>query len=178
MATQLESYAQSMPEDTEWITVYRSADTNAEEDAAAIHDLLLKGGFNAKLLSDKAEQVVEGTFEVRVPRAEVNAAEALIGDRATADDPEPIDDSHDLDLVTVASTDGTTGEMEAMAIKSILDANGIDSLIVGTATIPSVGFEVRVAETDQTRAEQAILEAKAAGPAAALEAEQAGEQQV
>ncbi len=117
------SYAQSMTDETDLITVYRSADSNAEQDANAILDLLLKGGFNAVVLGDKAPEVLEGTFEVKVPRAEGEAAEALIGQRATADDPEPIDASHDLDLVTVASTDGTTGEMEAMAIQSVLDAN-------------------------------------------------------
>lgn len=178
MSTQFESYAQSMPDESEWITVYRSADSNADEDAVTVRDLLLKGGFNARVFGDNAHDVVEGTYEVRVPRAEAEAAEALIGERATADDPEPVDDSHDLDLITVAATDGTTGEMEAISIKSILEANGIDSLIVGNSTLPNMGFEVRVAEADEERAREVLREAQAAGPAAALEAEEAGEQQV
>jgi hypothetical protein len=164
-----------MTDETDLITVYRSADTNADEDAKTIQDLLLKGGFNARLFGDNAVGVVEGTYEVRVPQVEAEAAEALIGERATADDPEPVDPSHDLDLVTVATTDGTTGEMEATAIQSVLTANDIDSVIVGTSTLPTMGFEVRVAEEDQARAEEVIKEAMAAGPAAAFEAEQAGE---
>jgi hypothetical protein len=159
------------------ITVYRSADSNADEDAKTIHELLVKGGFDARLFGDNALEVVEGSYEVRVPRAQGEAAERLIAERATADDPIPVDPSHDLDLVTVAMTDGTTGEMEAMAIQSVLDANEIDSVIVGNSTLPNMGFEVRVAEEEQGDAAAAIEAAKAAGPEAALEAEQAGEQQ-
>ena len=171
-----ESYALSMTDETELITVYRSADSNAGEDAKAIQDLLLKGGFDARLLGDDSPGVVEGAYEVRVPQAEGEAAEALIGERATADDPiVPVDPSHYLDLVTVAMTDGTTGEMEAMSIKSVLDANQIDSVIVGNSTLPTMGFEVRVAEEEKRDAEAAIAEAKSAGAEAALEAEQAGE---
>ena len=167
-----------MMDETDLITVYRSADSNADQDAKTIQELLVKGGFDARLFGDNAREVVEGTYEVRVPRAEAEAAEALIAEHATADDPIPVDPSHDLDLVTVAMTDGTTGEMEAMAIKSVLDANGIASVIVGNSTLPTMGFEVRVAEEDQKRAEEAIAEAKAAGPAAAYEAEQDGERLV
>lgn len=167
-----------MIDETDLITVYRSADSNAGQDAKAIQELLVKGGFDARLFGDNALEVVEGTYEVRVPRAEGKAAEALIAERSTADNPESVDPSHDLDLVTIAMTDGTTGEMEAMAIQSVLDANEIDSVIVGNSTLPTMGFEVRVAEEEQRDAEAAIEEAKAAGPEAALEAEQAGELQI
>ena len=167
-----------MIDETDLITVYRSADSNAGQDAKAIQDLLVKGGFDARLFGDNALEVVEGTYEVRVPQAEGEAAEALIADGAMADNPEPVDPSHDLDLVTVAMTDGTTGEMEAMAIQSVLDANEIDSVIVGNSVLPTMGFEVRVAGEEQRDAEAAIEEAKAAGPEAALEAEEAGENAV
>ncbi len=167
-----------MIDETDLITVYRSADSNAAEDAKAIQELLMKGGFDARLFGDDAPEVVEGTYEVRVPRAEGEAADALIAGNASEDAPELVDPSHDLDLVTVAKTDGTTGEMEAMAIQSVLDANEIDSVIVGNSTLPTMGFEVRVAEEEKGEASAAIEAAKAAGPDAALEAEQAGEQQV
>lgn len=161
----------------ELITVYRSADSNAEQDALAIQDLLQKAGFHSELFSDAAPEVVEGTYEVRVPRAEVSGAEEVIGNRGAMDDPEPGDPTHHLDLVTVARTDNTTGEMEATAIKGILDANGIPAMIVGNSTLPNLGFEVQVAKEDVAMAEAAIAEAKAAGPAAALEAEEAAEKQ-
>ena len=50
-------------------------------------------------------------------RAEGEAAEVLIAGGATAADPVPVDPSHYLDLVTVAMTDGTTGEMDAPDVR-------------------------------------------------------------
>ena len=167
-----------MIDETDLITVYRSADSDAGQEAKAIQEVLMKGGFDARLFGDNATGVVEGAYEVRVPRVEREAAEALIDEHASIEDvPASVDPSHDLDLVTVAMTDGTTGEMEAMAIQSVLDANEIESVIVGNSTLPTMGFEVRVAEEEQKEATAAIEEAKAAGPDAALEAEQAGEHQ-
>jgi hypothetical protein len=158
---------------TELLTVYRSADMDAEEDAQAVHALLLNAGLHPHLLTDDAPGVVEGTFEIRVPPAEAQEAEALIA-KSRVDEPEEedIDPSHDLDLVTVAKTDGTTAELEATSIKSILNANGIRAVIVGATSMPNLGFEVRVTREDARRAEEVILEARAAGPSAALEAEE------
>lgn len=173
-----EGYAQSMTDETDLITVYRSADSDAGQEAKAIQELLMKGGFDARLFGDNATGVVEGAYEVRVPRAERESAEALIDEHGTEDRPVSVDPSHDLDLVTVAMTDGTTGEMEAMAIQSVLDANEIESVIVGNSTLPTMGFEVRVAEEEKGVATAAIEEAKAAGPDSAMEAEQAGEHQI
>src|SRR5258707_15027548 len=79
MTPQFESYAQGMMDETDLVTVYRSADTNAEEDATAVRDILLKGGFHPYLVGDDAPDVVTGTYEVRVPRAEVESAEAALG---------------------------------------------------------------------------------------------------
>jgi hypothetical protein len=161
----------------ELITVYRSADNNAEQDALAIQDRLQRAGFHPEIFDDSSPGVVEGAYEVRVPRSEVPGAEEVIGDRAVMDDPEPGDPTHSLDLVTVARTDGTTAEMEATAIKGILDANGIPAVIVGNSTLPNFGFEVQVPQEYVAMAEAAIAEARAAGPAAAAEAEKATEQQ-
>ena len=57
-----------MIDETDLITVYRSADSNAGQDAKAIQELLMKGGFDARLFGDDAPEVVEGSFEVRVAR--------------------------------------------------------------------------------------------------------------
>ena len=85
--------------------------------------------------------------------------------------------SSDLDLVTVFEADGITAEMESMGIQSIQEANGIAAVTVGASVIPSLPFEVRVPKADLERALILIAEAQAAGPSAAEEAEQAGEQQ-
>jgi hypothetical protein len=84
--------------------------------------------------------------------------------------------SSDLDLVTVFEADGATGEMESMEVQAVLEANGIPAVTVGASVIPSLPFEVRVPKEHLERALIAIAEAQAAGPAAAEEAEKAGEQ--
>lgn len=85
--------------------------------------------------------------------------------------------SSDLDLVTVFDSNGLTAEMETMEIQAILEANGIPAVTVSTSMIPSLPYEVRVPKEHAEQALILIAEAQAAGPSAADEAEQAGEQQ-
>jgi hypothetical protein len=154
---------------TDLVTVYRSADMNAEQDATAVRNLLIRNGLAAELLDDRSPGVVEGTWEVRVPQSELAQAEELIA-QIDQDDPGTVDPSHDFDMVTIAEAQGATGEMEALSIQSILDANGITAVLVGATTLPMLSFAVRVARADVERAQAALAEARAAGPAAAAEA--------
>lgn len=87
----------------------------------------------------------------------------------------PEDDSHDLDLVPVFSSSNHDGEMEAETIKEILEASEIPAILVGPSSIPSLEFQVQVPEGRFAEAQQIIAEARAAGPAAAMEAELASE---
>ena len=160
----------------ELTTVYRSADRNAETDATAIKNLLMKGGLNPVLLDDTTPGVVAGTWEVRVPGEEVQIAEQIIAE-TNQEDPGAADPSRELDLVSVATTDGAISEIEALSIQGILDANGINCVVVGTSQLPNLGFEVRVAREDLDRARRVMEEAQAAGPAAASEAQREAEMQ-
>jgi hypothetical protein len=156
---------------TDLVTVYRSADMNAEQDATAVRNVLIKNGIDAQLADENVPGVVEGTWEVRVPREQVAQAEALVA-QLDQDDPGGVDPSHELDMVTIAEFQGATGQMEALAIQSILDANGISAVLVGASTLPNLSFAVTVARDDVDRAHAALAEARAAGPAAAAEAAQ------
>lgn len=78
---------------------------------------------------------------------------------------------HDLDLVPVFSSMNHDAEMEALGLKALLEAAGIESTVVGTSTLPVVEFQVQVARAQAEEAERIIAEARAAGPAAAEEAE-------
>jgi hypothetical protein len=95
-----------------------------------------------------------------------------------AQDPETseIDPSHDLDMVALFSSSNHDAEMEANAIHSLMEANGIPSLVVGTPQIPSLEFQVQVPKASLEDAERVLAEAKDAGPSAAIEAERAGEE--
>src|SRR6478672_9947514 len=86
-----------------------------------------------------------------------------------------VDPSPELDAVTIMELQGVTGEVEALALKSILDANNIPSVLVGTSTLPNLSFQIQVPATEVDRARAAIAEAQAAGPAAAVEAERESE---
>jgi aryl-alcohol dehydrogenase-like predicted oxidoreductase len=82
---------------------------------------------------------------------------------------------HELDMVPVFSSMNHDAEMEAMALHSLLEANGIESAIVGTSTLPAVEFQVQVPRGQLAEAERVMQEAAAAGPSAADEAEAEGE---
>lgn len=92
-------------------------------------------------------------------------------------DPESfeVDPSHALDLVTLFSSANHDAEMEANAIHGVLEANGIMSLVVGAPQLHSLAFQVQVPRANIEEAERVLAEAKAAGPAAAVEAERATE---
>ena len=85
------------------------------------------------------------------------------------------DPGHDLDMVTLFSSMNHDAEMEALALHGLLEANGIESTVVGPSTIPSVEFQVQVPRAQAEDAERVMVEAREAGPAAAEEAEAAGE---
>lgn len=158
------------------VTVYRSADQNAADDAQAVSRLLTEAGLHPVISGDETPGVVQGSYEVRVPAAEAATAEQSI---ASHPDPEDelmeVDPSMEMDLETVAHTDGAIGEMVAIELQSVLRASGIDALIVGASTLPNLGFEVRVPHAHADVARQVIADARASGPAAAEEASQAAE---
>jgi hypothetical protein len=87
----------------------------------------------------------------------------------------PENPGHELDLVTVFSSMNHDAEMEAMALHGLLEANGIESAVVGPSTIPSVEFQVQVPQTQRAEAERIMREARETGPASAEEAEAAQE---
>jgi hypothetical protein len=92
-------------------------------------------------------------------------------------EPQEVDPSHDLDLVTLFSSSTTDAELEANNIHGVLEASGIPSFILGTAGYPSLEWRVQVPQAAFEDAERLLAEARAAGPEAAAEAEAASEGQ-
>lgn len=87
-----------------------------------------------------------------------------------------VDPSPDLDLVTLFSSSTTEAEFEANNIQSMLEASGVFSVVEGSSMIPSLEFQVLVPREKAEEAERLLREARAAGPAAAAEAEAASEE--
>jgi Putative prokaryotic signal transducing protein len=77
----------------------------------------------------------------------------------------------DESMVAVFSSSNHDGEMEAMAIKGVLDSNNIPAMIVGPHILPNLEFQVQVPEHLLTEARQLIREARQGGRDAAAEGE-------
>jgi len=157
------------------ITVFRSADESASEDAANVQQMLTEEGIAATLLDDSAPGVMEGAYEVRVDAENQARAEQLIAQFPPETDLEDADPSEALDLVTVFRSAGPGAEMDAMSIRSVLEAGGISAVLIGDARYPIFPMQVRVAREHEAQARQMIEDALAAGPAGAEEAEELGE---
>jgi hypothetical protein len=169
-------YPRIMNEQPELVTVFRSLDATADEQAESIRMLLAEAGLSPVVLDDHAPGVVEGTWEVRVPPEQAAQAERLMAAQG-AEELKTIDDSDALDLETVFHSEGSSiAEMEATEIQTLLAAEGIDAVIVGTPMMPNLAFEVRVPRGDVQHALELIEDAQASGPAAADAAEQASEE--
>lgn len=87
--------------------------------------------------------------------------------------------NHDAEEL-VPMTDGefvlAMPEMEAIALQSLLAANGINAVLSGVSTMPNLPFELHVPSGSLDQAARVYQEARAAGPEAADAAEAAGEE--
>lgn len=153
-------------------------DETAKEDCETLLGILTEEGLAAVIWDDTAPGVPEGVYELRVPADQATQAQELVAANPLPGDVEIVDDAPELDLETIYHSEGsTTAELETLAIKNVLESQGIATVVVGDSVLPNFPFEVRVAREHAERAKQLIAEAQAAGPAAAAEAELQTERQ-
>ncbi|MBK5291533.1 MAG: hypothetical protein JJE04_07665 [Acidobacteriia bacterium] len=151
-----------MDASTDWINIFRSADSGATEEAAVVSGVLEQAGIASVVLEDDAPDVPPGTVVVRVAAGQEQRAErALAASRNRV--PDPVDNSASLNLVTVFEGVGLTGELEALSLRGVLDANNVASVLEGSSTMPNLPFLVKVARMQEAEALQMIAEARAAG---------------
>ncbi len=165
-----------MPDNQELVTVFRSADPDAEDQASAVRDKLTGAGLGAEVFDDSAPGVPEGAFEVRVPTGQQADAERIVETPDITPPAVPADLSHDLDMVPVFASSAPEAELLATEIRSVLDAQEIPTVLVSGSVFPNLPFEVRVPRVRLEEAQQAIAAAEEAGPAAAEEGEAETEQ--
>lgn len=147
-------------------------DADAKEDAEVIMDLLTDAEIPATLRDDSAPGVPEGVFEVQVPASYSARAELVIAENPLPEETEKVDPSSNLDLVTVFRSEAApSSEVEALGVKTLLESNGIATVLVGDSVLPNLAFEVRVARDRAALARTLIADAESIGPAAAEEAE-------
>jgi hypothetical protein len=81
-----------------------------------------------------------------------------------ADEVDQIDTSGEVELKTIYHAEGSSiAELEALEIKSLLESNGIPTIMVGDSVLPNLPFEIKVARRDAERARQLIAESRCAG---------------
>jgi hypothetical protein len=157
------------------VSVFRSADSSAQEDAATVQEMLTAEGVPAKVVDDSAPGVPSGAWEVLVAAADSTRAEALVAANPIVGDGKAADDSADLDMVTVFRSAGSTSEMEAVQVQSLLESNGVEAMLVADSRLPNLPDEVRVPREHATQARRLIADALSVGTAGAEEAEAEGE---
>ena len=86
-------------------------------------------------------------------------------ERTTA---EPLPDES---MTAVFSSSNHDAEMEAMAVKGVLDANDIPAILVGPHILPNLEFQVQVPEHMAAQAQQVLADARRDGRRAADEDE-------
>jgi len=165
-----------MNDERELVTVFRSADPSAEEDAEQVRSLLDEAGLHPTLLGDDSPGVPSGACEVRVPDNEADRADQVIGQASELEQPKG-DPSSDMDLETVFSEMGASADVEVLGVRSVLDANNIPNVYVNPSQYPNLRFVVKVPKKFVAQALQALEEARAAGPVAAEAAEEESEQE-
>src|SRR5258708_16500610 len=152
------------------VIVFRSSTPRAREDAAAILEFLASQGISGELVDDTAPPLTADEWGVRVEAEDAAQAEALIASNPPNEDEfANVDESHQLDLVTVFNAAGSRSEMEAMSVKGVLDVAGIYAVIVGDPRLPNLPEEVRAPREHVTEAQRAIADAITPRPAAADE---------
>jgi len=78
-------------------------------------------------------------------------------------------------MAAVFSSSNHDAEMEALAIKGVLDANDVPAVLVGPHVLPSLEFHVLVPEHLLADAKRLLRDARQDGRRAAVEGEAAGE---
>ena len=81
----------------------------------------------------------------------------------------------DEGFTPVFSSSNHDAEMEALAIKGVLDSNNIPAMIVGPSVLPTFEFQVQVPQHLLDQARQLLREARQGGRRAADEGEAATE---
>jgi hypothetical protein len=157
------------------VTVFRSSDPRAHEEAAAALELLANHGLSGGLTGDNARTDFAAVWEMKAKSKYSAEAEVLIADSLTEDDISNVNASHDLDLVAVFRSAGNNSEIEGLLVKGILDAAGIYAMIENDSRFPNLPAEVRVPRDRVIDAKRLIADALAAEAGAAYEAEAVGE---
>ncbi len=157
----------------EFIAIYQSAHPKAEEEAETILNTLREAGIGSVRVrvDDEPGGSVRSVL-VEVEEDAIYDAQALLQQQEVTF--EGLDATAGLDFQVAFFSDKHDAEHEGMAVKSLLEANGIAAFLADSGMLPNFPCKVLVPREDAQRAAELIEAAKATGPADAEAAAQAG----
>lgn len=155
-----------------FIAVYQSAHPKAEEEADTILNALREGGIgNVRVRIEDEPGGGVRSFVVEVEEDAIYDAQALLQQQDMTF--EGLDAAAGLDFQVAFFSDKHDAEHEGMAVKSLLEANGIAAFLSDSGVLPNFPCKVLVPRADAARAAELIQTAQATGPADAEAAAQA-----
>lgn len=151
-----------------YIVLYQSAHPQSEEEAHQILDTLREAGIGTVRVRQEDEPGGGvRSFLVEVDRSEIYDAQACLQKAGVTF--EGLDAGEDVDFRVVFFSDKHDAEPEALAVKSLLEANGLAAFVDESSPLPNFPHKVLVAKADVERAREIIELARATGP---MDAEQ------
>lgn len=151
-----------------YIALYQSAHPQSEEEAHLILDTLREAGIGTVRVRQEDEPGGGvRSFLVEVDQSEIYDAQAFLQKAGVSF--EGLDAGEGVDFQVVFFSDKHDSEPEALAVKSLLEANGMAAFLAESSPLPNFPHKVLVAKTDAARAREVIEMAVATGP---MDAEQ------
>ncbi|MCU0226491.1 MAG: DUF2007 domain-containing protein [Bryobacterales bacterium] len=156
----------------EFIAIYQSAHPKAEEEAGSILNTLREAGIGSvRVRVDDQPGSGVRSVVVEVEEGSIYDAQALLQQQEMTF--EGLDAAAALDFQVAFYSDQHDAEHEGMAVKSLLEANGIAAFLADSGVLPNFPCKVLVPREDALRAAELIEAARATGPADAEAAAQA-----
>ena len=146
-----------------YVTLYQSAHPHSEEEAHEILDTLREGGIGTvRVRQDDEPGGGVRSFLVEVDSSEAYDAQAFLEKKGVT--PESLDAGSSMDFRVVFYSDKHDSEPEALAVQTLLEANGITAFLDESSPLPNFPHKVLVASADAARAREVIESARATGP--------------
>jgi hypothetical protein len=147
----------------EYLPLYQSAHPKAEEEAQYLLNVLQEGGIaSARIRIEDEPGGGVRSFVVEVEEDAIYDGQALLQQQEVTF--EGLDAASALDFHVAFFSDRHDAEHEGMAVKSLLEANGIAAFLADSGVLPNFPCKVLVPREDAARSAQIIAEATATGP--------------
>ena len=146
-----------------FVAIYRSAHPQGEQEAHEILDTLREAGVGTARvrLEDEPGSGIK-SFVAEIDDSESYDAQAVLQKAGFTF--EGLDAGDALDYHVAFYSDKHDADSEALAVRVLLEANGIAAFLAESSPLPNFPHKVLVPRADAARAREVIEAAKATGP--------------